>query len=75
MRTNGPHGTYRHRRCSYTPVGCDHLDAVLVGELLINPELRMGQRHFGFAELRHYYRFALTDHVAAKLKCRSLCKA
>src|SRR5260370_28917931 len=25
-----------------------------------NPELRMGQRHFGFAELRHYC-FALTN--------------
>ena len=33
-----------------------------------NPQLRMGQRHFGFAELRHY-RFALTSRVGARLKC------
>ncbi|RZU35693.1 hypothetical protein BDD14_5785 [Edaphobacter modestus] len=30
-----------------------------------NPELRMGQRHFGFAELRHYC-FAVTARVGAR---------
>jgi hypothetical protein len=33
----------------------------------------MGQRHFGFAELRHYC-FAPTNRVAAKLNCPDLCK-
>src|SRR3984893_17911906 len=38
-----------------------------------NPDLRMGQRHFGFAELRHYC-FALTNPVGAKFKCPTPCK-
>jgi hypothetical protein len=38
-----------------------------------NPDLRMGQRHFGFAELRHYC-FAPIIYVAAKFKCPYLCK-